>query len=494
MNHKILLVFCLSVIVPGGLFSQNDLQPCGTQDGIVPWLKSFQRNEIAYARSGDLLLAPVSIHIVGTNSGTGYFPVKSVLDAFCTLNQDFLESDIQFFIAGELHYINNSDYYDHTFAQGSQMMDENNVSNTINCYIVDSPAGNCGYSSYSQGIALAKNCLDPQDHTWSHEVGHTLSLPHPFVGWEGYEHDYSLPAPLNTNGNPVEKTDGSNCTSAGDGFCDTAPDYLNFRWPCNDDSLSTLVQIDPDGVEFRSDGTLFMSYAFDRCFDRFSEEQMEAMRANLLTERYYLLDQQDPQLPMDTAFLNALSPAEGDTVHLYTEVAFEWEPVPNATGYFLEIATFPDFPFTLFSYFVEGNSTVVYDLFRNKNYYWRISPLNNQQTCLDKVSGVSGFRTGKDEEVTASVETIEEIGSVAILPNPAHRGKKINVSFMAIEAIPLDASLISLTGQTVGRFNWQANVGQNQFSIEAANLDAGIYFLQMRSDKGRVSKKVVIGF
>ncbi len=78
----------------------------------------------------------------------------------------------------------------------------------------------------------------------------------------------------------VEKMDFSNCYDSGDRFCDTRPDYLNYRWACAPDSLSVTVQKDPNGVEFRSDATLYMSYSLDVCSNRFTDEQIEAMRTN----------------------------------------------------------------------------------------------------------------------------------------------------------------------------------------------------------------------
>ena len=114
-------------------------------------------------------------------------------------------------------------------------------------------------------------------------MGHNLSIQHPFLGWEGNTFDYSLPTPtevyydytyfqdtlildtLIIDTAFVELMDGSNCTFAADGFCDTPPDYLSNRWQCKPDSQSIILQKDPNGVDFYSDGINFMSYAFNVC-------------------------------------------------------------------------------------------------------------------------------------------------------------------------------------------------------------------------------------
>ena len=76
----------------------------------------------------------------------------------------------------------------------------------------------------------------------------------------------------------VERVDGVNCDIAGDGFCDTPADYLNYRWNCNNQGLSNVTQTDPLGEKLKSDGSLIMSYSSDVCSYRFSEEQIAAMQ------------------------------------------------------------------------------------------------------------------------------------------------------------------------------------------------------------------------
>ncbi len=491
MNLKTLLIAFFAITFFTFLNAQDGpvLQPCGTQDGKVSWLVDYQKNTQSYPRSADLLFVPIKVHIVGTSGGFGYFGVDRLLDAFCTLNNDFAASDIQFFISGDLNYINNSNFYDHTFSQGVQMMNQNNVANVINCYIVESPAGNCGYSIYSNGIALSKSCMGANAHTWAHEVGHYLSLPHPFYGWEGTNsnYDYLLQAPNWVGGVPVEKTDGSNCQSAADGFCDTPPDYLAYIWQCNADSLSNQLQTDPDSITFRSDGTLIMSYSRDNCSSRFSDGQIAAMRANINFARPYLLDQMDPLDPVGEAVLDPISPFEGETVDFFENVFFEWEPVANATSYCLEISPLPSFALVLFRYHVEGNSFLSTDLKAGKNYYWRIRPYNAQYTC-ENISGISPFSTG----LLSAVQTIDEINNLSLHPNPIGIGREMRVSLDVSEALQLDVELLSLTGQVLQQSRWNVLGGRNQFSLETANLLPGVYLLKLRSEKGAMSRKVIV--
>ncbi len=190
---RLLLFLATTLFLTSSLNAQklsNQLL-CGTTDGKVKWLKDYQANPHAYPEALDTLYVPMTIHLVGQDDGSGYYPLPRLLDAFCTLNADFASASIQFYIY-EINYINNSEYYNHNYQSGAVMMGENNVPNTLNSYVPQSPGdGLCGYSSYNLGITMAKACMGAGDHTWSHEVGHFLSLPHPFFGWEGEDHDWS---------------------------------------------------------------------------------------------------------------------------------------------------------------------------------------------------------------------------------------------------------------------------------------------------------------
>ena len=491
MNIKTILLAFFVMALFSQLHAQNakDLHFCGTQEGKVDWLVRYQQNGGHFERSGASLFLPIKIHIVGDSQGQGFYNVHNVLNAFCTLNNDFGLSDIQFFIAGDFNYISNSNFYEHTFQQGNQMMTQNNFSSVINCYIVADPAGNCGYSNYNRGIALAKGCLSPNDHTWAHEIGHFLSLPHTFYGWEGTDSDfpYNLPAPNYVGGEVVEKIDGSNCQYAADGFCDTPPDYLAYRWPCNGDSLSTKSQMDPDSVTFRSDGTLFMSYANDNCSSRFSEEQIDAMHANVNEDRSYLIGQMDELSPIVDVVLNPIVPKKGSTVDFFENVLFEWEPVANADGYIVEVSRFQNFALIEHSYHVQGTSFVSEDLKAGKTYYWRLRPYNAQYTCK-QYSESAGFLTG----LLSGVRDIEEVKSLSVAPNPVSFGQAFFIDLNMEAPVTMDVKLLTLTGQTAQQFRWETNTGLNRKVLDTNALLPGIYFLQLQSESGLMSYKVVV--
>jgi|APTNR8051073442_1049403.scaffolds.fasta_scaffold00654_22 hypothetical protein len=493
-------------------------KPCGTVSGRSPWLKKFQSQPELYEKNLDTILyVPLTIHLLATDEGVGFLPINNLLTALCTLNEDFEQANIQFFIEGEINYIANSGWDSHdSVPQGAQMMFANNVPNTLNCYFLTDPAGNAGYNLPYAGIALGKPYLGVGNHTWAHEVGHAFSLPHPFLGWEGgVSHDDSVPHNFNDPAPPyvtynytyykdtlildtviidtalVELVDGSNCLLAADGFCDTSPDYLAGSWFCNAQLESTIVQTDPDSVQFRSDATLIMSYANDNCASRFTPQQIAAMRANLQDEKPNLLYDQTV-LPVVSAVPATLTlPAPAETVP-FNNVYLEWTPVEAATGYVIQINRLPNFPALLtVEYTVMGsNNTLIFDLENNKTYYWRVRAFSTDHFC----TGFSASTSFKTAEISAA-ENIANAGFLKLYPNPLSGNEVLHLQLAEGDLPNLDeVQLFDLSGKQL----WRIAISEMPFTDNAyginlpAFLTSGLYLLKVRGDQGLWVEKVVI--
>ncbi len=464
---------------------------CGTPAVKSDWLIRYQQNPHAFPRSFDTLYVPMTIHLLGTNSGAGYFPLTRVLDAVCSLNEDFAPTGIRFYIEGEINYIDNSAYYEHeTFGPGFDMMHEHNVENTINCYFVANPAGACGYSIYGLGVALGHNCMAADDNTWAHEMGHAFSLPHTFFGWEGISHSFSQPAPEEVDGVEVERVSGVNCAQSADGFCDTPPDYLHNRWNCNDEGFSTTRQFDPDSVEFRSDATFFMSYSLDACSSRFSDEQTAAMRANIIDERPNFLFDQTPAYPVPDS-IGLTSPANGETIMTTTDALLSWEPTPNATHYFVQVSPLPSFGSLVFGGVVEGESLQLTDLQPGRKYFWRMRPFNKVFACTS-FAATKNFTTGT---VTASEELETTVADVRVFPQPASSSQNIRVAFQASEEKRLNVRVVNMLGVTVWEKELAAQSGINNFEIDAI-ARAGFYALMIQQkdagNQGQIVRPLIV--
>ena len=374
---SVLFSFCID--------AQNRAHPssyCGTPAIKSEWLSKFQRNIDSYEKSDVILYVPIMLHLVGTDDGEGYFSLKSALDQLCQLNQEFEEAEIQFYLDG-LNYINNTTWY-----RGNQflnMMNTHNVDNTLNCYIIGIDDFGGFYSVPGDAIAIAKEAFVSSFSSkaiFSHEVGHYLSLLHTFLGWENAIWNFSTPAPAFMDGVKVERVDGVDCDIAGDGFCDTKPDYLGtnyFPYFCNGNEESFIVQRDPTGASFRTDCSLIMSYSLNPY--RFSEQQISAMRANIEQVRPYLLDNQNPLSEIPELPITLTYPPQAAMVDAAMPLSLEWDSVANATHYVVELTFLPEFSAVYDYYVAEGTSLTIDNLLPNKNYLWRVRPYNPFYSC-----------------------------------------------------------------------------------------------------------------
>jgi hypothetical protein len=512
--NKFLLASIAVLFYLSPAIAQEPLSPCGTIAQKSVWLQKYQAAPDDFPKNEDTTVyVPLTIHILGNDAGLGFFSYTKFIDAFCTLNEDFEEANIQFYMEGEVNYLSNTAWFEHaTVLEGADMMFANNVENTINCYFVSDPASNCGYNLPYAGMAVAKSCANVNDHTWSHEMGHALSLPHPFFGWEGgvshddsVPHNFNDPAPLTVlydytffkdtlildtmiiDTAFVEFVDGSNCEIAADGFCDTAPDYLADRWNCNGNEESSTVQKDPNGVTFQSNGTLIMSYADDACSYRFSLEQIAAMRANLYDEKPHLLYNQTPLEPV-VEVAELIAPVDNEIVQFnYAEL--QWEEVANASHYLIEVSRLQNFPPTLTNSYVSNeNSVILYDLLNQKKYYWRVRTFNTHNFCT-VFSGKESFET----ENMVAINEVDIVSSFQIFPTIIQAGAKLNIKAIAIENIDGKVQLFNNLGKLISEQNYKFSSGNNSFDLPiSSNIASGLYFITIEAGDHISTKKLII--
>jgi hypothetical protein len=457
------------VLLPllAGLLNLNAQMPsyCGTlqtEEDLV-WLRNHQQNYVPGEgdRGGTTYYIPTKVHIVGNDEGTGYYNLTHLYTQFCELNEHFAATGFVFYIYGDLDYIDNTDYYIHDWMDGSEMMDDNNVNDVLNVYFVADPAGNCGYFSPSDnGVAVAKSCAMPEGTTIAHEFGHFFSLPHTFYGWEWGTPDDS----------DQEWVNGDNCNSAADGFCDTPSDYLPYRWNC-----PGPLQTDPFGETFYSDGTFYMSYSNDACTDKFSNEQQDAMIANLLGPRNNMLDFEPPVYVDVTTVPELVTPADLATGMYPNYTYVEWTATPGATQYHLQLAYSSSFSAIAFDIVTENNYYELTELLGDKKYYWRVRPLAPLNTC-EPASLARSFTTGNSLSAIADTDLFEHL---SLFPNPTTAENGITLNYRSASSFNGTLSVLDITGKIISEQQVNIVAGSKTLSIDLPAVAEGIYFIKM---------------
>ena len=289
----------------------------------------------------------------------------------------------------------------------------------------------------------------------------------------------------------MEKIDGSNCQFAGDGFCDTPPDYLNYRWGCNPQGISSVIEHDPDSVAFQSDASLYMSYSLDACSNRFSHEQTKAMRANLQFQRADLLSITSPVADLDeNVFAEPLEPAFEEIVQ-YDSFNLKWQAVPGADMYQVVVAfyLYPQIRFV--NEFVNAPTTNLWvkrNLSLTKDYRWTVTPYSFWDFCTPDSIVVGKFKVAN----FVATNELERLATATLAPNPTSSTTETRLEIESIEAFDGSLDILDFSGKTLSRHSAKISEGSNSLDVPTENLPSGVYQLVLRSEKGTLTKRLVL--
>lgn len=469
------------------------------------WLTRYQAGEITpVPKFNAFRYIPTRYVIVGADDGTGYVNHLSILNALDQLNEDFATANMQYYLT-DIDYYNDSDLWEHaTTSAGSNLASRQNKAGVLNIYFTERAGGACGYAIPETNFLVMQNsCSGNGDRTLSHEAGHVFTLPHTFYGWESVgqieniELNERAPNSVRYRGRDVlvERADSSNCATAADGFCDTAPDYLMERWSCNGNTEYRDSLLDPDSVRIAVPGVNFMSYANDLCQATFTEEQMEAMQTNLMF-RNDIRDNTDgsPAIAANGEDLSLILPEDGERTEWANYVELEWNSVPNADFYLVQLNVNRNFGGSVFRNFFTKDTTAILEegLVANRRYYWRVRPINGYLPSSEFGEEIWEFRTGRN-----AVSSIDPTlaAAISLAPNPVFGGQDLRITGRDLGVSgKLTYQLIDPAGRVLlSRENLSVAAAAG-FSerIETAGLPAGVYFLRLRLDDKLVTRRVMV--
>lgn len=515
------LALASALIAQPAIFTGDEVIPeqwCGYErttendaqfDEFIRWF--YIENNGHVNRDLEMLYMPMKVHLVGNTDGSSRIPISRMLDLLCKLNADFALSDSQiFFYLKDYNLINNTTWNNWVNPNGgSYAQILNNIFKdplSLNSFLVgNAPTSSlCGvYMGTAVGAQvpggmdvtfMANGCLGPNSSTWAHEMGHYLSLPHTFQGWGG-NNTYQC-GTSTTNSSWAEKVDGSNCHLVGDRICDTPPDYLSGRWTCNASSQSTCIQIDPNGVEFQSDGENYMSYSGDVCMVKFTPHQIEAMHFQINNYRAFM--KKTEQQFIDEVWAgpitqapNPISPANGEIIETFDYVTLTWEADPNATHYILQISPVTNFTVLTEDLVLTTNTFVSTILAPNRaNYYWRVRAFNNGDFC-GTYAAIGNFGTG--EEVYVNTFEPNSGNGVTISPNPFRNSDFLRLDIDLAAYSIANITLRDIQGRTIYRESGiEMQSGSQQHVLNTPDLTAGIYLITFETQQGIINKKLIV--
>lgn len=428
MLNKINLLL-LSIVISGATSAQSyenkHFCSVNAEDGMLIKQRMLDNranidpNRIQQQRNNrSITYIPVTFHLIGDDNGEGYMDLDDVFRQVCSLNDIYGPQQVQFFIKFPFRYIDSQDHYEDIGAASTNFLTQQKDANSLNIFAGPSVLNQSSsfYTPQGDWLFLLEAMAQGDATTLAHEIGHFFTLAHTFVGWEGEDaRDYEGgPSPSSIGGwwsSDVEletRGAGKNCSTAADGFCDTPADYVSYRAPCpmNNDLR------DPNNVPINPDEENIMSYYFDECVFKFSQEQQDAVMADIISRGWNNFNPPTYLTNLDSAAATQTFPINMDTVGIpvVNEFTLQWDPVPGADGYLLLLArTMANIPVN-FEYLVDelimGNTNTSYvvdtTMLNNPDHYrWRVTPINSFKPCADfgeyenfYVSGVSNASTG----------------------------------------------------------------------------------------------------
>lgn len=227
----------------------------------------------------------ITAHIARRSDGTGGLTIAQLNNAINDVNNIYTLTNMEFFIFGEVNYIDDDKYFDFQSTMETELARDNFVPNTINVYFFNSALSGttnvCGYARFPESgidrIVMVNSCTT-NGSTFPHELGHYFALYHTHGKTNS-----------GTTDELVTRGEGANCATAGDDVCDTAADP-NLSGVVTENCSYTGDSKDANGEFFVPNPRNLMSYSRKNCRDQFSQGQADRIIAAYQQYKTYLYD------------------------------------------------------------------------------------------------------------------------------------------------------------------------------------------------------------
>lgn len=304
--------------------------PTQSEKGVfLQQLKAFESQRARMSIEGITNVA-VKIHLVSRSNGIPGLSDTEIRTLMDSLNFDFINANIQFYLCGGVDYINDDDFYIFDTKKEDAFCKDHDVNNAINLYLVKaftkedlggyaklpafSKASNrifCAYSGFQDLVSK----IAP------HEMGHYFGLLHTFENASYPEY-----------AEVVTRGENANCAYRGDLLCDTPADPFDKDFYEINACKFSSKAVDIYGEHFSPQVGNLMSY-YRGCGNFFTPGQITMIKTGFImrlnsspfAEREYNFDCQGiPTQKLVTAdvFVNGVNKNNGRPFDLCVDTPF----------------------------------------------------------------------------------------------------------------------------------------------------------------------------
>jgi len=246
----------------------------------------------------DVIRVPLTIHFVRGNSASYSVNVNVLARHIKKANEVFSEAGIEFYMCSYPNLV--TEFSTYNFYNSDGLHDRFGVPNTLNIYYVERIE-----EFGTQAFAKLPDERDPSNSMivmdgfqdegiFIHELGHYFGLLHTHETING-----------------IEWVNGQNCSTAGDGICDTPadPNLLNVNFfGC---TFSGRL-LDQNGEPYKPSTSNFMSYTKSHCRKDFTPTQYSIMR--YFAENFHQFSTTCKEVGLQNFIIDANAPLSGSKV------------------------------------------------------------------------------------------------------------------------------------------------------------------------------------
>jgi hypothetical protein len=233
-----------------------------------------------------------------------------------------------------------------------------------------------------------------------------------------------------------------------------------------------------------------MSYYGENCVRLFSAEQGVAMQLDIASRGLYPVP--------STTLITGQATTTYPTLNVTTPnnvVNFSWNPVSAATSYHVYVYQVNALGFPLTNGdkldFVTTNPNLSVALKPSMLYAWEVTPLNETSFCDPSTKSTAvPFETGVSVSV---ISPMLQKSTLKVYPNPISKNKVLTLELTSEGVSEAQVSILNALGQEV-MFGQVLELvdGLNKNQLDVQTLSAGLYLIQVKTQEGIQSKKLIV--